>query len=97
MTAIYRWNGEYFGFIASDRLYAADGTYLGWIEGGQVRLNSGRFLGENIEDHYVLKRIVDCPRAPKPPRVAVPSSPRAGKPRAAKDPLEGWVDALDDV
>ena len=97
MTAIYRWNGEYFGFIAKDRLYAADGTYLGWIEDGHARLTSGRFLGEIVEDHYVLKRIVDCPHAPKPPRVAVPGAPRAGKRRAAKDPLEGWVDALDDV
>ncbi len=97
MTAIYRWNGEYFGFRADDRVYAADGTYLGWSEDGQVWLNSGRFLGEIVEDHCVLKRIVDCPHAPKPPRVTVPGAPRAGKPRAAKDPLEGGVDALDDV
>ncbi len=97
MTAIYRWNGEYFGFLADDRLYAADGTYLGWSEDGQVWLNSGRFLGEIVEDHYLLKRIVDCPHAPKPPRVAVAGASRAGTPRAPKNPLEGWVDALDDV
>ena len=25
MTAIYRWNGEHFGFLTDGRLYAADG------------------------------------------------------------------------
>jgi hypothetical protein len=50
MTAIYRWNGEYFGFLRNGRLFNASSEYLGWItDDGRVWRKDGSFLGE-IED-----------------------------------------------
>ena len=50
MIAVYRWNGEYFGFIRNDKLFNASSEYLGWItEDGRVWRKDGSFLGE-IED-----------------------------------------------
>jgi len=41
---IYRWNGEYFGFIYNDRLFDKKSNYLGWIDGNEVWRKNGTYL-----------------------------------------------------
>lgn len=84
MTPIYRWNGEYFGFIKNGRLFNAASQYLGWVtEDGRVWRKNGTFLGEVESDYYILKRT----------SMATPATPARNANRASK---AGRVDALDE-
>lgn len=96
MTPIFKWSGEYFGFIHNDSLFHADGVYLGWIENGQVWARDGTYLGELIEENYILRRASMIPRLAKTPR-SLPMRPvRTVQEisRFARIPKAGWVDAL---
>ncbi len=46
MSAVYRWNGQYFGFIRGNRLLDANGNYIGWTNEDRVRKADGTYLGE---------------------------------------------------
>lgn len=100
MQAIYRWNGEYFGFIRGDRLFDADGNYIGWLtEDGRVWTVDGSFLGELVDGEYVLRRLAMVPPVPRipqiPPIPPIPLVPRVD--RTGRVPRSGWVDVLDAV
>jgi hypothetical protein len=70
MTAIFRWSGQYFGFVQNGNLFAADGRYLGWVdETGRVWSANGLFLGEVVDDKYILRRLSMEPPAPMVPKV----------------------------
>lgn len=96
MTPIFKWSGEYFGFIHNENLFRADGAYLGWIEDGQVWASDGTYLGEVVEENYILRRtniIAPLPRIPRNP----PSRPHRlaqEMNRSGRIPKAGWVDAL---
>ena len=99
MTPIFRWNGEYFGFIKNDRLFNAYSKYIGWItDDGRVWRNNGVFLGEIEKKNYILKRISmvrPVNKVPKvPPVPPIPPTPRTN--RVPKTIKPGYVDALDD-
>ena len=56
MTPLYTWDGRHVGFRVDDHLYAADGTPFGWVdEKGEVWHADGRYLGELVEEAYVLR------------------------------------------
>ncbi len=97
-TPIFRWSGEYFGFIYRGNLFDAEGNYLGWIEDdGSVWNRDGTYLGELIEGNYILRntmRMEPLPKIPKiPPIAPIPPVPKSD--RIAKMAKLGWDDALD--
>ena len=98
MDRIYRWNGRYFGFIRNDRLFAADSTYLGWLDDdGRVWEANGNFLGEIVDDNYILRRTSMATPARRARRAtpATPAAPARAANRAGRASRAGWVDALD--
>jgi hypothetical protein len=96
MTPIFKWSGEYFGFIHNENLFHADGAYLGWIENGRVWGSNGAYLGEVVEENYILRRTNMIPPLPKIPRI-LPIRPIRliqETSRSGRIPKAGWVDAL---
>jgi len=98
MTPVFKWSGEYFGFIDDENLFYADAGYLGWIEGGQVWGSDGAHLGEVVEENYILRRtnmISPLPKIPKT-RPTQPIRARRQISRSGRIPKAGWIDALED-
>ena len=95
---IFRWNGEYFGFVHRWRLFDSRSYYLGWVDEGEVWRRDGTFLGELVDGCYVLRRrdaALRIPRVPiDPPSPPAPPSPWA--PRSFRKPRAGWEDALEE-
>ncbi len=99
MTPIYRWNGEYFGFIKNGRLFNTASQYLGWVtEDGRVWRKNGTFLGEIETKNYILRRTSMATPATRSTRAtpATPATPARRANRAAKASRAGRVDALDE-
>jgi hypothetical protein len=99
MTPIFKWNGQYFGFIHGENVFSGDGVYLGWIEDGQVWSSDGEYLGEVVEEHYILRRTNMVPPLPKIPRISPtrPIRPHQEISRHGRMPKTGWVDALENL
>ena len=96
MEFIYRWNGEYFGFISEDNLFDANSNWIGWIKDKKVWQANGSFLGEIYENNYILRRkteVLPVPMEPHSPPVP-PVAPDSPINRAARVRLAGWEDAL---
>jgi hypothetical protein len=99
MTAIYRWNGEYFGFLRDGRLFNAVSEYLGWVtEDGRVWRKNGTFLGEIEGENYILRRTSMATPARRAVRAtpATPAIPARRAHRAGRARRVGRVDALDE-
>ncbi len=97
---LYKWSGQYVGFISGGNLFDASSTYLGWVdEEGRCWSSSGSFLGELVEENYVLRRTTMVPPVPKVPKVPpVPPVPPVAKVnRVGKVGRVGWTDALADL
>ncbi|WP_154202575.1 4-fold beta flower protein [Vibrio harveyi] len=97
MTPIYRWNGQYFGFIKNDRLFSASSQYLGWVtEDGRVWRRNGTFLGEVENENYILRRTSMATPATRAVRAtpAIPATPARRANRAGKASIAGRIDAL---
>jgi hypothetical protein len=95
---IYRWNGEYFGYIFRKYLFDAESNYVGWVEqDGCVWRANGAFLGEIVDRNYILKRIdmVEPPRRVCPIAPVRPVPPIAEMNRPEREPRFGWADALE--
>lgn len=98
---IFRWSGASWGFLEGDRLYDRYGRQVGWLQQVPGRAPDvfdlhGRFLGELVDRHYVLRdalRGEPVHRAPRP-RTIHPAPPGALPPRDARIPRDGWFDAL---
>ena len=98
---IFRWSGAFWGFVEGDRLYDRYGRQAGWIEAVPGRSPDvfdlqGRFLGELVGRHYVLRYALRNEPVHRAPRVrttypAPPDPPAARDPRT---PLDDWIDAL---
>jgi len=97
MTPIFKWKGQYFGFIYNENLFYADGAYLGWIEDGQVWADDGAYVGDVVEKNYILRRTNITPPLPKTPRIRPIQPIRAIQQlnRSGRMPKAGWVDALE--
>ena len=96
-TPIFRWNGEYFGFIHNGHFFDAGSNYLGWVEeDGSVWNEDGTYLGELAERNYILRntmKMEPIPKIPKiPPIPPIPPIPKINK--IGKIGKLGWEDAL---
>ncbi|MDX7780335.1 hypothetical protein SJR98_19840 [Aeromonas hydrophila] len=99
MTFIYRWNGEYFGFIKNDHLFDAKSQYLGWVTNDdKVWRKNGTFLGELEDENYILKRTSMAKPVTRSVRAipTTPATPARRANRAGRTPRTGQVDALDE-
>ena len=100
MTPIFRWSGEYFGFLTNTGfLFDARGDYIGWAsDGHRVWAADGSYLGEIVDANYVLRDITQPECSPKKPPdepttyINLPPRPSARKPHS---PRPGHVDALE--
>lgn len=99
MRYIYKWNGDYFGFVSGDNLFDKHSNYVGWIENNQVWLASGEFLGEIYDNNYILRKTIMVPPVPRVPRVPpvppVPLVPPIN--RVGRVPIAGWEDPLENL
>lgn len=97
MTPVFKWSGEYFGFIHNENLFHADGACLGWIESGQVWASDGTYLGQVMEENYILRRTNMIAPLPKIPRSLPIRSIRPVQEisRSGRMPTAGWIDALE--
>jgi len=95
---IYRWNGEYFGFIYNNRFFDKYSKYLGWLDNEEVWRKDGTFLGELIDSHYILRRTRTVTRAIRAVRTtpATPASPALRTNRAARSGRNGFIDSLEE-
>jgi hypothetical protein len=99
MTAIFKSNGTYFGFIANANLYSRDGEYLGWVEGVLVWDKNGQFRGQlwaSAGHQYIIARQFGVPPVPRPikPTPAKPPLPPPQANIAAIALPPGWADAF---
>jgi hypothetical protein len=96
MTPVYRWSGEYFGFISNERLFDKHCKYLGWVDENEVWRSNGTFLGEIIDEHYILRRVNMTPRTARTARTTpiTPAKPAFRVNRAQRVQRSGRVDAL---
>ncbi len=101
VTLLFRWDGTYWGFRLQNQLHDRYGRHVGWIETtpGQpadVYHLTGRFLGELIEGHYVMRSLLRAEPVHRAERAAVPvwTPPDQPPDLEPKDPRDGWTDAL---
>ena len=97
MNRIFRRNGQYFGFIRNGRIFAADSSYIGWLDDdGRVWEAGGNFLGEIVDEKYILRRnnMATPARRAARTRPATPATPARPANRAGRAPRAGWSDAL---
>jgi hypothetical protein len=98
---IFRWSGSLWGFLEDDRLFDRYGRQAGWVErapGGtpDVFDLGGRFLGELVDRHYVLRHSLREEPVHRAPRVPMlhPAPPDPVPARDRRDPIEDWTDGL---
>jgi len=96
--SIYRWNGQYFGFINNSNLFDANSNYLGWVEGdNQVWNKDGVYLGEIVDANYILiqtSRMKPMNKMAKMTPMS-PMSPMSRMNKMSRMSKMGWHDALD--
>lgn len=97
-SPLYKWNGQYYGFLYGERIFDQNATYKGWIdENRQAWDKNGQHIGELIDDFYILKKDMQIPKIPKIPKIPpvppVPPVPKVNK--IGKIGKIGWSDALD--
>ena len=87
---IFRWNGQYYGFMSNGYLMDSSGTYRGWIEhDGTVWAPNGNFLGDLVGGEYVLLQ-QSMKRASKPKRLT--PSPATGRKSVIPRFARSWPD-----
>ena len=94
---VYRWDGEYWGFIEGEYLFDKNGNYKGFLEGVEVHKEDGSYVGTLTEEKYILISTISHHRPlaalrPWPPKPTIPpeppgESPRTSKPYGAEDAL----------
>jgi hypothetical protein len=69
---LYKYNGQYWGFILKGRIYNKYGKYFGWIDKKNKCWNEdGDYIGELVEDKYIIQKNIytePISRIPKIPR-----------------------------
>ena len=94
---IFRLDGRYFGFVRGGNLFRGNGDYYGWVDRAErVWRADGYYIGEIVEENYVLRSIAgpnygrQVPR--RPPTRPVPPVPQVD--RVYKIGMLGWIDSL---
>ncbi len=99
MQFIFRWNGQYFGFIADGYFFDATSGYRGWVESdGSVWRSDGIFLGNLVGGEYVLLQH-SAARSKRARRASpeAPTVPARPEDRAGRGERAGYVDGLNDL
>jgi|SRR5690606_15993169 len=94
---LYKRNGEYWGFIYLNRVYDKNNNYKGWVEDDKfVWDENGKYMGELVEDIYILKNKNDIGQSSKLPqeKFDVNFKKISKKNKIGKIQLKGWIDAL---
>ena len=98
-TALFRRDGRYWGFLENGEIYDRHGRHAGWLMPGpeqDVYDLTGRFLGQLVEGHHVLRSVFrpePVHRAPRPPtHHATPPDPWPDREPALA--IDGWAEAL---
>lgn len=99
-TPLYKWSGNYWGFIYNNKFFDKDGNYQGWItEDLRVWNSDGEYLGEIINENYILRntmKMTPMSKIPKiPPIPPIPPIPKID--RIGKIGKIGWIDALENL
>ena len=79
-------------------MYNDNGDYLGWVTGNDVWREDGSYLGEIIDENYILRndnKIESIPKIPKIPPIP-PIPPIASIDRIGRIDRIGWSDALNE-
>lgn len=97
-TPVFRWSGEYVGFINNGHIFDSQSAYLGWVEDdGKVWRKDGHYVGQLVDDNYILKNttVIDpIPRIPRiPPIPPIPPIPAIN--RIGKISKISWTDVFD--
>jgi hypothetical protein len=95
-TPLFRWDGKYWGFLADGGLFDRYGRHVGWLEGTDAYHGNGRFMGELRDGRHVLRDLLRAEPIHRASRAAVPhqTPPSPVPDRRAREPAEGWADAL---
>ncbi|MEY0131171.1 4-fold beta flower protein [Providencia rettgeri] len=100
MTPVYRCNGKYFGFIInSGYFFDAESQYIGWVDDNAlVWRKDGSFLGEIIDENYIMRRLSSTSYANRTrrPTPTTPSRCTRFTNRAKRCNQAGRIDALDE-
>jgi hypothetical protein len=98
---IFRWSGALWGFLEGGRLYDRYGRQAGWLDPTPPRASDvfdldGRFVGELVERHYVLRDALREEPIQRAPRVRTihPAPPLPPPDREPQDPRDDWRDGL---
>ena len=94
---LFRWSGLFVGFLVDGCLFEANGGYFGWEDRlGRIWRDDGSYLGERVDQHYVLRRSAWTTPVPQPRRVppVTPELPLPPPNRSARPPRPGFEDAL---
>ena len=98
MRPVFKWSGAPFGFIHGGALFGYDGRYVGWIaRDGKVWHGDGRYIGDLVDEEYVLRNTQRLDPPPAVSRVSPvsPTPPAMPASRMPRPPRPGWIDALD--
>ncbi|MEJ1355256.1 MAG: hypothetical protein RNU03_00100 [Candidatus Sedimenticola sp. (ex Thyasira tokunagai)] len=97
-TSLFTWSGQYVGFMDGKWLYYCNGRYLGWRDHQYLVWQAdGTFLGQLVEEHYVMRNLARCyPARQTPPVPPLPHDPplSAGS-QLPQQPRPGWIDTLE--
>ncbi|WP_432280472.1 4-fold beta flower protein [Tropicimonas omnivorans] len=100
MTPLYTWAGRYCAFIRNGWIFDRHSHYLGWLtEDGKAWERDGSFLGELVDENYILRRTamaIPARRAVRP-SPARPATPAARVNRAGRVSRAGRIDALEEL
>jgi hypothetical protein len=98
---VFRASGAYWGFIDGGRLYDRYGRQTAWLDPVPGRPPDvfdlgGRFLGELVDEHYVLRSGLRAEPVHRAPRAAQlhAAPPDAWPDREPRAPRRDWADAL---
>lgn len=96
---LYRWNGDFYGFVYREGFFSTEGAYLGWVDEDDLVWHAdGTFWGEVFrETHVVRYRDEDDPD-PQEPRepIAPPDELPKGATKPPRTEHADMVDALSD-
>lgn len=46
MKNVWKWSGDYYGYIDDDKLWSQNGEHIGRIVGDEIYNTNGRYIGE---------------------------------------------------
>ena len=97
MQPMYRWSGQYYGFVDNGYLFDSISNYCGWVESdGTIWRSDGRFLGDLVGGEYnLLQQSAVRSNRSRRARPATPAILARPDDRTARAQRPGYVDGLE--